>query len=349
MKSPLHVDIEHTQSTRRLALLVEVLVNRGLNAEALLQKAGIDSAWLQPGDQRFPARCSDRLWQAAIAASGDESLALDYARLFRPGDLGVLNFGLYASQTLADASERLVRVAPLLNRAFHGTCRVQGEHLVLCIALPYRGASPHRLLAAQAIVLQIWRSLMRSDLAPSEVVVQLAQPSSARADERIRGFFGCPVVYGAAHSSISLPLAVAQRPLPGADAELARSGEQIVTRYLEQLDHQPVPLSMTQAVLRQIAVGLFDQKAVTEHLGVSARTLQRRLAADGTSFKTLLNEARRQMAERYLREGRHTIKEVAYLLGFINLSNFARTCRGWFGVPASQLHKTCDLSSSIRE
>lgn len=99
----------------------------------------------------------------------------------------------------------------------------------------------------------------------------------------------------------------------------------------------PIAQSMTHAVMHQLDAGLFDQHAVTQRLGVSVRTLQRRLAADGTSFKTLLREARRQKATRYFSEGRHSIKEVAYLLGFQDLSNFARTCRDWFGVPATQL------------
>lgn len=98
--------------------------------------------------------------------------------------------------------------------------------------------------------------------------------------------------------------------------------------------------SMADAVLQQIEAGLFDQNAVTQRLGVSVRTLQRRLAADGTSFQALMRQARRQMATRYLREGRHTIKEVAYLLGFTDLSNFARTCRDWFGVTPSELQKS---------
>ncbi|WP_448119585.1 helix-turn-helix transcriptional regulator [Pseudomonas serbica] len=107
--------------------------------------------------------------------------------------------------------------------------------------------------------------------------------------------------------------------------------------------------AMTQAVLQQLAIGLFDQHAVTRRLGVSVRTLQRRLAADGTSFQVLLNETRRQMAVRYLQEGRHTVKEVAYLLGFADLSNFARTCRGWFGVPPTRLQQSDHFTALTRE
>jgi AraC-like DNA-binding protein len=98
-----------------------------------------------------------------------------------------------------------------------------------------------------------------------------------------------------------------------------------------------IPQSMADAVMQQLDAGIFDQQAVTQRLSISVRTLQRRLAADGTSFKMLLREARRQKAACYLSEGRHTVKEVAYLLGFQDLSNFARTCRDWFGVPATQL------------
>ncbi|MNJ10795.1 HTH-type transcriptional regulator VirS [compost metagenome] len=101
--------------------------------------------------------------------------------------------------------------------------------------------------------------------------------------------------------------------------------------------------------MQQINAGLFDQHAVTQRLGISVRTLQRRLAADGTSFKVLLREVRRQLATRYLSEGRHTVKEVAYLLGFQDLSNFSRTCRSWFGVSPSQLQQSDYLPTLSRE
>ncbi|MNE63905.1 HTH-type transcriptional regulator VirS [compost metagenome] len=71
---------------------------------------------------------------------------------------------------------------------------------------------------------------------------------------------------------------------------------------------------------------------MAQRLGLSVRTLQRRLAEEGAAFKELLCEARRRLAERYLLEGRHSIKEVAYLLGFADLSNFARAFRGWYAM-----------------
>lgn len=124
--------------------------------------------------------------------------------------------------------------------------------------------------------------------------------------------------------------------------------KQIAQRHAAK-PYELSPHGMTQAVRQQLAIGLFDQHAVTLRLGVSVRTLQRRLAADGTSFQALLSETRRQMAVRYLRDGRHTVKEVAYLLGFADLSNFARTCRGWFGVPPTRLHQSDNFPALTRE
>ncbi|MCY1351130.1 HTH-type transcriptional activator RhaS [compost metagenome] len=323
---------EFTQSSGVVALLVEVLEIRGLHSTSMLREAGIDPGWLSQPDIRIPARCSDRLWQMAVEATDDECLALDFAERFRPGDLQVLNFGLYASLTLRDASERLVRAAHILSQAPRYSCEVRDARFEVCIEPGYPGASPHRLLACQASFLKVWRSLAGPELVPCEVRLQQAPPRCAEAARRIEAFFGCPPVYGAACSGISLELSQAQVPLANGDAELARSGDEIVERYLARTDACALTPALRDVVVRQIASGLFDQEAVAQRLGLSVRTLQRRLAEEGAAFKDLLCEARRRLAERYLLEGRHSIKEVAYLLGFADLSNFARAFRGWYAM-----------------
>ncbi|MNZ76738.1 HTH-type transcriptional regulator VirS [compost metagenome] len=314
----------------------------------MLREAGIDPCWLSQPAIRIPARCGDRLWQMAVEAADDECLALDYAERFRPGDLQVLNFGLYASLTLLDASERLVRAAHILSQAPLYGSEVRAARFEIFLDPCYPGASPHRLLAGQASILKVWRSLASPELVPCEVRLQQAPPRCAVAAHRMEAFFGCPLVYDAARSGISLELSQAQAPLASADAELARSGDEIVERYLARADAHAVTPALRDIVVRQIASGLFDQESVAQRLGLSVRTLQRRLAEEGAAFKDLLCEARRRLAERYLLEGQHSIKEVAYLLGFADLSNFARAFRGWYAMTPREFQQLRNTASSHR-
>ena len=70
---------------------------------------------------------------------------------------------------------------------------------------------------------------------------------------------------------------------------------------------------------------------VALRLNISERTLQNRLGERGTSYRKLLNETRRELAEQYMSEGLHTVSEVAFLLGFSEISSFSRAFRAWTG------------------
>jgi AraC-like DNA-binding protein len=74
-----------------------------------------------------------------------------------------------------------------------------------------------------------------------------------------------------------------------------------------------------------------DQDAVARALNQSPSTLQRRLRKEGTSYQTLLDSTRRELALHYLREGEHSIADVAFMLGFADQSNFTRAFRRWTG------------------
>jgi len=76
---------------------------------------------------------------------------------------------------------------------------------------------------------------------------------------------------------------------------------------------------------------------VAELLNLSRRTLQRRLEDEGTSFKAVLDDTRRELANRLIHDRLMTLGEIAYLLGFSETSSFSRACRRWTGVSPSQL------------
>ena len=77
-------------------------------------------------------------------------------------------------------------------------------------------------------------------------------------------------------------------------------------------------------------------------LKISRRTLQRRLQTEGTSFQQLLDRARRELAQHYLRTRRNSIRDVAELLGFEDQSNLFRACKRWFGVSPGQYRERLD-------
>jgi AraC-like DNA-binding protein len=120
-------------------------------------------------------------------------------------------------------------------------------------------------------------------------------------------------------------------PLPTAHPLLAELHERIANERLQRLDHAPTCLRARDVIIRHLPDGEPRRTIIATALGMSERTLQRRLAAEGTSFQRLLDDTRRELAQQYLGQRDVSLADTAYLLGFSDQSSFFRAARRWFG------------------
>ena len=88
---------------------------------------------------------------------------------------------------------------------------------------------------------------------------------------------------------------------------------------------------MQSRLIQRLPAGELDQNAVARSLNISLRSMQRKLKEEGTSFRRLVDETRRQLAEQYLKDSTLVVSEIAYLLGFAEVSSFSRAFRRWTG------------------
>lgn len=324
----------HTLAMIFVAPMAAALEQRGVDVRAILEQVGVDPACLQAAGTRIPLNKVEQIWDLAFEAT-DEALAIDMARRLHPGSLGALSFGLFSSVTLRDATERFRRDIHMLSNAASGLCEVVGDEFhVLAEAPPGLQISAVRQIYLSAVMVVLWRTLSGRAVTPLRVSFQgVGPPRSPEIARRLEKFFGCPIEYETAHHRIVLALGEAQRILPAANAELARLGEEVVDEYLVDGAQGPIAPRVRMEVIGLLASGDFGKDKVARRLGLGARTLQRRLDAEGVTFRELVDATRRGLAERYVREGRLPIKEIAYMLGFSELSNFTRAFRQWFGVP----------------
>ena len=111
---------------------------------------------------------------------------------------------------------------------------------------------------------------------------------------------------------------------------------QIVADYLARLDNDSFPDRVRARLVEVLPSGEVEAELLARGLNLSLRTLQRRLAKAGTSYSELLDEARRELALRYIGEHRLSIKETTYVLGFSEPANFTRAFRRWTGFSPTQ-------------
>ncbi|WP_201005444.1 AraC family transcriptional regulator [Paenibacillus glycanilyticus] len=168
-------------------------------------------------------------------------------------------------------------------------------------------------------------------------------------DGMLEAYFGCPVRFGAEQDRLTLRRSDLDLPFLSYNEELL----EILTPALERtLDERKNGFSLVQTVekiiKRDLAGSRPDMLIIARDLGMSERTLQRRLSEEGTSFKKILSHVRHEMALAYLKDSTLEIHEVAFLIGYEDQNSFYRAFRLWEGeTPANWRGRHADASCSL--
>ena len=169
----------------------------------------------------------------------------------------------------------------------------------------------------------------RPDFNPLAVSVAATGARRCRAVPRL---FRAPVAFSQPLNALEFARADLEERLPAGNAELARQQRRGAGPLPGASRRRGVSSRVQQALLDALPDGAPTKQAVARPLGMSARNLQRHLADEGTSFKTLLNEARVTLARNYIDEGRLSVTEIAFVLGFADTSTFSRAFKRWTGM-----------------
>jgi len=152
-----------------------------------------------------------------------------------------------------------------------------------------------------------------------------------------KDYFGAPVVFNSPRNVLILSADDLGRPFAGYNPELVAILTPALSNALDEIDAQSSLPDQVKIVLkRRLASGKPDLSDIADALGLSQRTLQRRIAEAGTSFRQLLEAARREQARDMLTNGVSSADEIAYLLGYQDTSSFYRAFYEWEGSTPSQ-------------
>ena len=141
----------------------------------------------------------------------------------------------------------------------------------------------------------------------------------------------CPVLFEQASLGLRFDLVTMRRPLSGASRELAQHNDRIVMSYLAKLDQDDIVNRVRAEIVTGLSCGSFGRTAIAASVHMSASTLQAKLSRAGMSFQQLLDETRHELALGYIEQSRLSITEIAFMLGFSDLSNFIRAFKRWTG------------------
>jgi AraC-like DNA-binding protein len=317
------------------ATIVRALDGLGLDGAAIASQAGIAPEVLADPEGRVPRDALTRLWKLAVAESGNPAFGLLASRHTLQTTFHALGYAVLASATLREALSRVIRHQRLFGDILRLSLEQDGSEARFTMDVSSGpGLVPWEAMDAfVAVNARQARMLMgRPDFRPLAVSLQRPVPQDPSPwEEMLRA----PVRFAQPATFLAYPVADLDRPLPAANAELARRNDEVAARYLERLSGNAVLARARAALLESLPSGAPTKPELARRLATSPRSLQRLLAAEGTSFSDLLAEARLTLAKNYLDEGRLPVTEIAFVLGFADTSAFSRAFRRWTGVAPS--------------
>jgi AraC-like DNA-binding protein len=305
------------------------LESRGVDPKPVFRAASVDLGRGNDPLRRLSHAAVNRLYAACVDATGDDCFGLTVARFIRPSTMHALGYGLLASSTLMDFAWRLQRYFTLLSQRARVDVSREGTdvRMVFRLLVDVAPQSQDAWLGAMFLTM---RTLYRDDFRPIEVEFAHAMPSGA--ERRYVEFFGTRVRFGCDVPALVLPGRDMDVPLDGASPELAQWHDHLAATYIAKLDRADVVANVRARILELLPSGGCSKGKVARDLAMSATTLHQRLNERGTSFHTLLNDIRQELATGYLHRSATPVTEIAFVLGFTDVSNFTRAFKRWTGV-----------------
>jgi AraC-like DNA-binding protein len=315
--------------------VVATIAAAGLDGDALCRRAGLEPRALEAADARLPNAVIGKLWALAVEESGNPAIALLARPAFKPAALDAMGYAMMSSPDLRGALERAVRYAAIMSNATTGRLIPVRDGLRFEV-ITRDGSAPSPVQGAEFVLLTLLtflRWIAGQALTPVAVEFQHGVPADLKPYEEA---FRCPLAFGASSYAIVFNRADLAAPLHTANPWLAQVHDRLVAERIDQIERAPHgALSVTRRARQLIVQSLPDgeptRRAVAAALGLSERTLQRRLHDEGSSYHGLLDGSRRELAERYLASDSVALVEAASLLGFSGQASFTRACRRWFG------------------
>jgi AraC-like DNA-binding protein len=304
----------------------------GIVLKSLLRSAGLSVSQINRKDMRISVASQIRFLELAAKALKDPLLGFRLARDGELRQIGLLHYVAASSETLGDALDRVQRYSSIASAGLALKC---SEARNLTIDLRYAGVARHsdrqQMECFVTWLIRFCRASTDSRLSP--IAVHFVHQRSGHSSE-LEKFFGCRIEFGADADQIIFDKRAKQLRLVGADPYL----NEILLRDCEQAlaYRRPRPDSLQITIENAIAPLLPHGKArldaVAQTLGVSSRTLARRLAAEGLSFGEILDQLRFDLAAHYLADASLSISQIAWLVGYQGVSAFSHGYKQWTGV-----------------
>lgn len=318
--------------TLYLRQVAEQLQSAGVSVADWLAASGQRPAILSETSAEVPEPVFRRLVADAIARTREPALGLLVGARMLPSHHGLVGQAALSGRTVEDTLLLIEQFLALRTTLVRARIRRNGDavRLELIESRPLRTIRGP-ILEAVALAL---KNLLDAAAVGRSPVASVRFPGAPPTHAVLaRTLFACPIRWDSAQAALCFSARDIERPLPRGTAESFAAATAACARELERLESEQGTAAAVERLLLGQRAGFPSLATTARMLHLSARTLHRRLAAEGTSWRTLIERVRMQLAMAHLKEGHLTVARVAALLGYTDVANFRRAYRRWTGSP----------------
>jgi len=313
-------------------MVARELKRRGADVEAALAETHLDWRMLNNPSAWIPFNAHAQLLEIAADATSDDCFGLHISETIDIRDVGLLGYLGIASRTVEEGLLNLARYLRVFSEAFQVELKMEGGVGTVIIVPQDPAQAQHRQAVefAYSGILHAYRYLTGKRITPVHVHFVHRRRSNVAVFTK---HFGCPVKFNRNRGQIAFSRAVLATPIRTSDDRLLSVLQDHADDLLRNRPKQRDELvhSIERRLTELLPTGQGRAKIIATELGMSERTLMRRLGELDTSFASILEGLRKDLAAKYLAQDNLSFTHIAFLLGYANPSAFSVACKRWTG------------------
>lgn len=336
--------------TSSLGKYLRVVKARGIAPSRLLAGTGISRSALSNPDHFVDLEQHDALVLNLMRVTNRPDITFVVGDQFDVADMGVVGYALLSARTVRSAISIWLQYSQsFIGSTLHVSVAEQAqERWSLHIRPMTENADIQRFYIEELLIIscKLFQILAGRSLTVTKLELAYPPPRHVTTYEK---WFKCPTVFNARETVLSFsaePLGL-DTPVRSNNPEL----HQLISQYCQTILRATPRTGTLQPRLRSLFLtnsgALPDQGNAAQHLGFSYRTLHRRLSRDGTTYRRLKEDFRRELSLQYLETTTLSLKEISYLLGYSNTSAFGRAFKSWMRVSPAH-HRSAGAARSDR-
>jgi AraC-like DNA-binding protein len=329
-------------------LMTEVAVEQGADRAALLEGTAITPAMFESPEARISARQYSRLARNALRLTGNSGLGIDLGRRVQVSNLGMLGIAAMSSPDAMAAMELGIRYYRLIAPFWDLALQVEGD-TVRVTAREAISLDPLHMFATEILLVSFFslsRALIGRPVPWQEVLLDYPEPPHAARYQEIVA--PAPVRFGQSRIEIRVDADILKQKLSSSDPVTARVAERQCAKSLSPTVSPEGLLTQIRRILEATPGRYASPERLADALQTSPRTLRRSLEEMGTSYQSLVDEARCKHTTDLLVGTDMSINEIADRLGFSEGRALRRAFKRWTGVTAAKYRQEKGMAPSSR-